>query len=163
MALAGELELPSIDLNDLGLRGERFHTAMRDLRDASWLAAAPLGFVVLDREAATFFLRTRSATFPGMKIAELFGIESGPLREEMERNILHLNGDVHRRLRNLVNPAFTPRAADRWRPAMRGFLEQLFAAVAPAGRCGVGGAVAKPHPSPAIAAPEGAPPSGAPR
>src|SRR3712207_7363063 len=43
-------------------------------------------------------------SFPGMKIAELFGIESGPLREEMERNILHLDGDVHRRLRNLVNP-----------------------------------------------------------
>src|SRR3954453_18631735 len=130
MALATELELPSVDLNDLALRGERFHAVMRELRESGWLAAAPLGFVVLDREEATFFLRKRSATFPGMKIAELFGIESGPLREEMDRNILHLNGDVHRRLRNLVNPAFTPRAADRWRGAMRGFLASLFEAVA---------------------------------
>src|SRR4051795_7042044 len=163
MALATELELPSVDLNGLALRGERFHAVMRELRETGWLAAAPLGFVVLDREAATFFLRTRSATFPGMKIAELFGIESGPLREEMDRNILHLNGDVHGRLRNLVNPAFTPRAADRWRPAMREFLAQLFDAVAPAGRCEFVEAFAKPYPSLTIATLMGAPLSDAPR
>src|SRR3954471_3944347 len=157
MALATELELPSVDLNDLALRGERFHTVMRELRETGWLAAAPLGFVVLDREAATFFLRTRSATFPGMKIAELFGVESGPLREEMERNILHLDGAVHSRLRNLVNPAFTPRAADRWREPMRGFLEQLFEGVRDGGRCEFVEAFAKPYPSLTIAAVMGAP------
>src|SRR3954463_1086211 len=143
MALASDLDLPAIDVNDPSLRGKRFHSEMRKLREAGWLAVAPLGFVVLDREAATFFLRTRSATFPGMKIAELFGIESGPLREEMDRNILHLNGDVHRRLRNLVNPAFTPRAADRWRPAMRGFLAELM----PASPTEFVEAVAKPYPA----------------
>src|SRR3954469_1062366 len=125
MALASELELPAIDLNDLSLRGDRFHEVMRELRRNGWLAVAPLGYVVLDREAAAFFLRTRSASFPGMKIAELFGVESGPLREEMDHNILHLNGADHGRLRNLVNPAFTPRAADRHREAMRGFLAGL--------------------------------------
>src|SRR3954451_13651931 len=163
MAFANELELPAIDFNDVGLRGDRFHEAMRELRATGWLAAAPLGFVVLDREAATFFLRTRSATFPGMKIAELFEVDSGPLREEMDRNILHLNGDDHRRLRNLVNPAFTPRAADAWRPAMRTFLRELFAAVAADGRCECVGAFAKPYPSLTIATVMGAPLSDAPR
>ncbi len=163
MALATDLDLPAIDVNDPSLRGERFHSEMRKLREAGWLATAPLGFVVLDREAATFFLRTRSATFPGMKIAELFGIESGPLREEMDRNILHLNGDDHRRLRNLVNPAFTPRAADAWRPAMRTFLRELFAAVAADGRCELVGAFAKPYPSLTIATVMGAPLADAPR
>src|SRR4051795_5095553 len=131
MAAVTELELPVFDYyEDTTLRGERYHERMRELAEKSWLAQSSLAYFVLDREAATFFLRTRSATFPGMKIAELFEIESGPLYEEMDRNILHLNGDVHRRLRNLVNPAFTPRAADRWRPAMRGFLASLFEAVA---------------------------------
>jgi cytochrome P450 len=163
MALATDLELPQIDVNDPDLRGERFHARMRELRAQGWLAAAPLGFVVLDREAATFFLRTRSATFPGMKIAELFEVDSGPLREEMDRNILHLNGDVHRRLRNLVNPAFTPRAADAWRPAMRAFLRELFAAVAADGRCEFVEDFAKPYPSLTIATVMGAPLSDAPR
>src|SRR3954452_5766305 len=163
MALASELELPAIDLNDLSLRGDRFHEVMRELRTNGWLAAAPLRYVVLDRDAAAFFLRTRSASFPGMKIAELFGVESGPLREEMDHNILHLHGDDHRRLRNLVNPAFTPRAADRWRGAMRGFLPELFDAVAPAGRCEFVEAFAKPYPSLTIATLMGAPLSDAPR
>ena len=64
---------------DASLRGERLHDVMRELSAETWLARAPFGFVVLDRDACSFFLRTRSATSPGMKIAELFGIESGPL------------------------------------------------------------------------------------
>src|SRR4051794_40665681 len=135
MALVTDMELPVLDVMDAGLRGPRFHETLVELRERTWLAAAPFGFVVLDREACAFFLRTRSATFPGMKIAELFGVESGALRTEMERNILHLDGAVHSRLRNLVNPAFTPRAADGWRESMRGFLAQLFEDVGQARRC----------------------------
>src|SRR4051812_25590171 len=105
MALISELDLPTLDYMDPELRGDRFHAVMEELRDRTWLVTSPLAYFVLDREAATFFLRTRSATFPGMRIAELFGIEDGPLYEEMRRNILHVNGGDHRRLRNLVNPA----------------------------------------------------------
>src|SRR5918911_418099 len=120
---------------DPDLRGERFEAVMGELRANGWLASSPLAYVVLDREAATFFLRTRSATFPGMEIAEVFGVTEGPLYEEMRRNILHINGADHSRLRQLVNPAFTPRAADRWRPAMRRFVEQLYDAVADERAC----------------------------
>jgi cytochrome P450 len=163
VALVTELDLPSFDYFDAALKGERFHDAMADLSERSWLATSPLGFFALDREAGTFFLRTKSATFPGMKIAEMFGIEDGPLYEEMERNILHIDGDRHRRLRNLVNPAFTPRAADRWRPLMRSFLKELWADVEAAGRCEFVEAFAKPYPSLTIAAVMGAPREDAPR
>jgi cytochrome P450 len=161
--LVTELELPELDYFAPDLRGERFHAAMDELRAAGWLAGAPVGFFVLDREAAAFFLRTRSATFPGMKIAELFEVPEGPLLEQMRRNILHVNGDDHRRLRNLVNPAFTPRAADRWRPAMRGFLDRLWEPLAGAGGCEFVTAFAKPYPSLTIATVMGAPLEDAPR
>ncbi|HEX4837581.1 MAG TPA: cytochrome P450 [Solirubrobacteraceae bacterium] len=163
MALVGELELASFDYTDPDLKGERFHTAMRELAAEGWLAAGPYGYVVLDREAGEFFLRTRSAIFPGMKIAELFDVKEGPLWEEMKRNILHVNGADHTRLRSLVNPALTPRAVERWRPAMRGFLEELFVPVRDAGRCEFVGAFAKPYPSQTIATVMGAPLSDAPR
>jgi cytochrome P450 len=163
MALVTELELPELDYLAEDLKGERFHEVMNELRARSWLAAAPIGFFVLDREAAAFFLRTKSATFPGMKIAELFGVEEGPLLEQMRRNILHINGDAHRRLRNLVNPAFTPRAADRWRPAMREFLDRLWAPLAAAKQCEFVGAFAKPYPSLTIATVMGAPLGDAPK
>src|SRR5215210_5978679 len=163
MRVVTELELPELDYFDPNLRGPRFHAHMEELRARTWIARSPLGFFVLDREAAGFFLRTRSATFPGMKIAELFEIEEGPLLEEMRRNILNLNGADHRRLRNLVNPAFTPRAADRWRPAMREFLGERWGAVRDDGRCDFVAAFAKPYPSLTIARVMGAPLADAPR
>ena len=119
---------------------------------------------MLEREAAGFFLRSRSAEFPGMKIAEIFGISDGPLYEEMRRNILHVNGADHARLRGLVNSSFTPRAAERWRPAMRRFMGELLdAALAGDGRVDVVSAVAKPYPSLVIASVLGAPLEDAPR
>jgi cytochrome P450 len=130
MAALAALDLPVLDHTDPELRGARFHERMAELREQGWLAATPLGAVVLDREASELFLRSRQTTFPGLKLAELFGIEHGALAEELRRNILCIDGADHRRLRNLVNPAFTPRAADRWRPAMRGFLAELWAPVA---------------------------------
>jgi cytochrome P450 len=163
MALVTELELPELDYFAPELKGARFHEAMDELSARGWLASSPIGYFVLDREAAAFFLRTRSATFPGMKIAEMFEVPEGPLLEQMRRNILHLNGDDHRRLRNLVNPAFTPRAADRWRPAMREFLARLWDPLAAVGRCEFVIAFAKPYPSLTIATVMGARLEDAPR
>jgi cytochrome P450 len=163
MPAVTELELPELDFFSPDLRGDRFHETMNELSEAGWLAGSAIGYFVLDREAAAFFLRTKSATFPGMKIAEMFEVPEGPLLEQMRRNILHINGDDHRRLRNLVNPAFTPRAADRWRAAMRDFLERLWEPLAETGRCEFVGAFAKPYPSLTIATVMGAPLEDAPR
>ena len=44
---------------------QRFHETINALRAETWLATSELGYFVLDRDAATFFLRTKSATFPG--------------------------------------------------------------------------------------------------
>jgi cytochrome P450 len=191
MRLVSELDLPSFDHTDESMRGERFHRAMADVRAQSaagdgsgWLARSPFGYMTLDREADEFFLRTRSAIFPGMKIAEIFGVTDGPLYEQMRRNILHVNGADHTRLRSLVNPALSPRAVERYRPALREFLEQLLAQAVVASReahapnvgdpsaanghgevirCDFVGAFAKPYPSLAIATVMGAPLADAPR
>ncbi len=164
MPLAAELELPSFDHTDAALRGEHYRRAMGELRGRDgWLAASPFGFIVLDRDAGEFFLRTKAAVFPGLTIAELFGIADGPLREEIVKNIINVNGDDHGRLRNLVNPALSPRAVDRYRPAMRRFLEQLLAQVPSDGRCEFIADFAKPYPSLIIAEVMGVPLTDAPR
>src|SRR5271166_4289624 len=180
MTLVADLELPAFDHTDSSMRGERFHAAMEQLRATGWLAQTPYGYMVLDREAGEFFLRTRSAIFPGMKIAEIFGVSEGPLFEEMKRNILHINGADHSRLRSLVNPALSPRAVERYRPAMRGFLERLFDETVAAGAgegegepagaspgttvaCEFVESFAKPYPSLVIAEVMGAPLADAPR
>jgi cytochrome P450 len=162
--LAAELELPSFDHTDASLRGARYREAMAEVRSHDgWLAASPFGFIVLDREVGEFFLRNRGAIFPGVTIAELFGITDGPLREEIVRNIINTGGDDHRRLRNLVNPALSPRAVDRYRPAMRRFAAELLDAVPADGRVEFIADFAKPYPSLVIAEVMGAPLEDAPR
>jgi cytochrome P450 len=163
MTTVTELDLPQFDYDDPGLRGPRFHARMAELGGQGWLARTSVGVCVLDREAAELFLRSRACEFPGLKLAELFGITTGALAEELRRNILCLHGADHRRLRTLVNPAFTPRAADRWRPAMRGFLEQLWAPFGAAGGGDVVDALCRPYPAMTIATVMGAPVSDAPR
>jgi cytochrome P450 len=153
----GDLDLPRFDYLDPDIRGERFHEVMRDLRSRSWLAAWDLGYFVLDREAAGFFMRTDKATFPGVKVLELVGITDGPLYESLASNIISQNGESHRRLRRLVHEAFTPKAADRYRSAMRRVLAELYEPVRAEGRCDFVQAFAKPYPARMIATVIGAP------
>ena len=164
MTTVTELDLPAIDLSSEDFAGDRYHRLLAEVRgQGAWLASSPLAFVVLDREAGEFFLRARETAFPGREIADLFGVTAGPLREQIDANILNQQGERHRRLRALVGPAFTPRAADRWRPVMRGFLGRLWDQVAPATSCDFVAALAKPYPSLTIAAVLGAPDRDAPR
>ncbi|MDQ2621542.1 MAG: hypothetical protein M3Y45_00715, partial [Actinomycetota bacterium] len=103
MKPVAEIKLPEIDSTDPDLRGRRWHrTANRLLDSGKWLARSPLAVVVLDREAGEFFLRSREAIFPGRLIGELFGIDSGPLHDQIEANIINRQGQDHRRLRGLV-------------------------------------------------------------
>jgi cytochrome P450 len=158
MPLVSELELPRIDHTDPALRGERYRREMTSLRGYDgWLAAQPFGYLVLDREAGEFFLRTRSAVFPALTLVELFGICDGALHEEIVKNIIARNGPDHGRLRNLVNPALTPRRVDRYRPAMREFAATLFDSMPPDKSCEFIESFAKPYPAMVIAHVIGAP------
>ena len=158
MTVATELELPSLEFQDPELKGQAFHDAMRELREENWLARVdPVGFVVLDREAAAHFLRNRSLTFPGRRMLEVQGVTEGPLYERFKGNLLDLDGEDHRRLRKLVQPAFTPPAADRHRPVMQQLIEALYGRVAEDGRCDVVEAFAQPYPAMMIAHVMGAP------
>lgn len=131
--------LPSFDYTDPAMRGPAFGETLRALRAQGWLAKGPYGYVVLDREAGEQFLRTRQASFPGAALMELFDVPEGPLREEMQRNILHTGGPDHTRLRALLNPSLSAKAVQAHRPAMRRMLGSLFAEMVAAAAIGDGG------------------------
>jgi cytochrome P450 len=57
------------------------------------------------------------------------------------------SGHAHARLRRLVSAAFTPRQVERLRPRLREYLSGLWQDIAPAGRCDVVTALARPLPS----------------
>jgi cytochrome P450 len=157
MNLVSELDLPAFDYTAPDFSADRYHQQLAETRQLGWLAKSPLAYIVLDHDSGEFFLRSRATAFPGRQIAEFFGVADGPLADHIDANILNLTGEQHRRLRALVGPALTPRKADRWRPTMRGFLEQLWARVAGHGSCDFAAAVARPYPALTIAAVLGAP------
>ena len=158
-----ELDLPEIDYNSPDFGPATYHEQLAAARQQGWLAHSPLAYVVLDAESGDFFLRARQTAFPGRQIAEIFGITQGPLYEHIDENILNLTGDKHRRLRSLVGHAFTPRAVDRWRPVMRGFLRRIWDDLDGATKTEFVEGIAKPYPSRTIAAVLGAPVADAPR
>jgi cytochrome P450 len=158
MNLVSELDLPVVDYAAPGFSADTYHVQLATLcAQGGWLARSPLAYIVLDHDAAEFFLRSRETTFPGREIAAFFGVDGGPLAAHIDANILNLRGEPHRRLRALAGQAFGPRAADRWRPVMRGFLAHLWARVGAYGECDFVPAFAKPYPSLTIATVLGAP------
>jgi cytochrome P450 len=156
-ATVTDLDLPFFDYTEPDPDAAAYHQRLAGLRSQGWLARSPLAFVVLDRDSGEFFLRSKQTAFPGREIADLFGITGGRLREMVDNNILNLTGERHRRLRALVGPAFTPRAAARWRPLMREFLATLWDGLEGATECEFVSSFAKPYPSMTIAAVLGAP------
>jgi cytochrome P450 len=165
MSLVTELRLPEIDYNTPDFGPATYHERLAAARAAEpgWLAHSPLAYIVLDAESGDFFLRSRQARFPGQEIAEIFGVTTGPLAEHIGKNILNATGEQHRRLRNLVAPAFTPRNADRWRPAMRAFLAELWDGLGGAARTEFVSGFARLYPSRALATVLGVPLDDAPR
>jgi cytochrome P450 len=157
MKLVSELDLPAFDYSAPDFSADRYHQQLAETRRLGWLASSPLAYIVLDRDSGEFFLRSKATAFPGRQIAEFFGVTGGPLADHIDANILNLTGEQHRRLRSLVGPALTPRKADRWRPVMRGFLDDLWAGLADHGSCDFVAAVARPYPSLTIATVLGAP------
>jgi cytochrome P450 len=157
MNLVSDIDLPVFDYTAPDFSADRYHQQLAETSQRGWLAKSPLAYIVLDHDSGEFFLRSRATAFPGRQIAEFFGVTGGPLADHIDANILNLTGEQHRRLRALVGPAFTPRRADRWRPVMRGFLEDLWSQAAPNGSCDFVAAVARPFPSLTIATVLGAP------
>jgi cytochrome P450 len=162
MNLVSELDLPVFDYIAPGF-SDTYHVELAALCAQGWLARSQFAYIVLDHNAAEFFLRSRETAFPGQEIAAasgigaVFGVEAGPLGAHIESNITNLRGERHRQLRSLVGHAFGPRAADRWRPVMRAFLTQLWARIGAYRECDFVPAIARPYPSLTIATVLGAP------
>lgn len=157
-----EAELPTLNLKQPNMYGDRFHRALSEARAQSWIVRTDSGVAVLEREAAEFFLKSPALAFPGAELMELMGITEGAIHRVMKRGLLGRSGDDHKRLRRLVSRSFTPRAADHWRPVMRDLLAELWDEMGGADRCEAMNAIARPFPSRMIAVNVGAPIADAP-
>ncbi|HUF33694.1 MAG TPA: cytochrome P450 [Acidimicrobiales bacterium] len=150
-----EMELPELDT--FGLDKEESRVAMEAAREQHWLARMPLGYTVTRYEDVVAILRDRRFHSALGMIAQMQGVDDEAFTRRRQESILSMEGDEHARLRRLVAPAFSPRAADRLRPFMREVVGGLVDAVADQGRCELVADVCEPYPIPIICELLGAP------
>jgi len=96
-----------------------------EARARSWYAKTPVGLLVLRYAEAQEVLRDQRLNHNGKGYLEMNGIFEGPIYDWFVPMIVNHDGEDHRRLRGLVNRAFTPRMVNGLRPFIRAEAERL--------------------------------------
>jgi cytochrome P450 len=87
------------------------------------------GWVVLRYAEVESVLRDPRIDSQGVEMLEAQDIRTGPFHHFLQRMLFTINGPTHKRLRELVGRAFTPRTAARMRPRIREISHELIDAV----------------------------------
>jgi cytochrome P450 len=150
-----ELDLPAVefDFSD----AEEHRNALLALSKESWIAKGVFAYPIFRYEDCVAILRDKRWHSAAALAAEAFGVNDPRLKERRRESILSAEGDVHTRLRRLVAPSFSPRAADRLRPFMREVMNSLIDPVAKNGKCDLATDICDPYPIPIICELLGAP------
>ncbi|MFE0421251.1 cytochrome P450 [Streptomyces sp. NPDC058953] len=109
--------------------------AVHAARENSWYARTDYGLAVL-RHAETAELLEHPLLRQGsVSWLARNGVTGGPLADWWSTWVLHQEGEDHRRLRRLMNPAFSARSATALLPRFRALATELTDAFADKGRC----------------------------
>jgi cytochrome P450 len=120
-------------------------------RQAGWYAHSSYGIAVLRHHQASELinhpdLRQGSSAWPSHH-----GITSGPFADWWANWVLNKEGADHRRLRKLLNPAFSRRLVEAMRPGFRALASELVDSFAEPDRCEFMAEFAEPYAARVIA------------
>ena len=150
-----ELDIPQVDFDFVGSQAERDQLA--SIAQDSWIAKGLFAYPIFNYEDCLAILRDRRWHSAAALAAIAFGVDDPRLSENRQPSILSSEGEVHTRLRRLVAPSFSPRAADHLRPFMREVMNSLIDPVAKNGKCDLATDICDPYPIPIICELLGAP------
>lgn len=150
-----ELDLPTVAFDFAEAEEQR--NGLLALSKESWIAKGVFAYPIFKYEDCVAILRDKRWHSAAALAAEAFGVNDPRLKERRRESILSAEGDVHTRLRRLVAPSFSPRAADRLRPFMREVMNSLIDPVAKNGKCDLATDICDPYPIPIICELLGAP------
>jgi cytochrome P450 len=126
-------DVPYFDISDpfFSASSERVRAA----RAASWFARTEFGLAVLRYDEVSALLKDRRLRQGSFAWPAQNGIEQGLLSEWWSEIMLSKEGDDHRRLRKLGNPAFSRTLIERMVPEVQELAEELIDSYAGSGRC----------------------------
>lgn len=109
--------------------------AVRAARERSWYARTNFGLAVLRYEQTSTLLKDRRLRQGSFAWPAQNGITEGLLADWWSLNVLSVEGDDHRRLRRIANPAFSRSLMERMVPGFRELAGELVDAFAGRGEC----------------------------
>ena len=153
-----ELSMLESDVTARQVGREEWHRTIADARGQHpWLMRSPIGYTITSYDDCVAVLRERRFHSALAYIPQMAGVSADVLGAKRRPSILSTEGDEHGRLRRLVAPAFTPKAADRLRPYMREVINGLLDNFVAAGQCELVDDLCDPYPIPIICELLGAP------
>ncbi len=114
-------------------------------REQSWYARTNFGIAVLRHEEVSTLLKDRRLRQGSFAWPAQNGIADGLLAEWWSEIMLSKEGDDHRRLRKLGNPAFSRTLIERMVPEFQTLADELIDEFGAAGRCEFVSAFAEPY------------------
>jgi cytochrome P450 len=134
MPLVSELDLPHLEMEDPAFGEDPWPHFEAARAKHPFLATCKFGIVVSEYRAMKDLLwmddSMRMALGDIVEMMNARGTWWGKFQEDM---ILNRHGDEHKRLRDVLAPAFTPRQAIKHRPLMRAQISKLLDQWAPKG------------------------------
>lgn len=106
-----------------------------EAQDRNWYAETPLGHLVLRYAEAQEIVRDNRMVHDGHAFMAANGILQGPTYDWFVEAIVNHDGAEHRRLRSLVNKAFTPRMVANLQPLIRQTSQELAEELAATREC----------------------------
>lgn len=135
MQQAAELDLPYLTMDEDAFAEDPFPHFEKARAQHPWLARWTLGYVVTDYQAMRdFFSREDRMSMLYDNIVEIMDAAETPWGNFQKRHMLNQSGLGHKRIRDVLAPAFTPRQANLHRPLMREVISGLLDEWAPKGR-----------------------------
>lgn len=148
--------LPTLDYYDLA-DPEEVHHQIAQAREQAPIMLGPHGPECLTYELVRTMLRDdRFATVKGLGL-DMQGISDGPLWDRVVKMMVCTDGEDHRRLRQLVSKAFSPRSVARLQSFIVNIITEILDPHVDVGHCDVVADISRKFPTPVICELIGAP------
>jgi cytochrome P450 len=134
METIADLDLPNLPMEDPAFAADPWPYLAAARKQHPWLATCAFGYVIIQYDAMRDLLwldhSLQGAYIDVVDIMEARDTHWGRFQQE---SLLAQTGEAHKRIRNVLAPAFTPQQANRHRPLMRKVIADLLDEWAPKG------------------------------
>jgi cytochrome P450 len=134
MPVISELDLPYLEMETPEFAADPFPHFDAARARHPWLAKWAHGYVVTDYVAIRDIFRMEDRMLPVFtSIVEIMGATGTPWGRFQASHMLNQTGEAHRRVRDVLAPAFSPRQVNAYRDLMRRVVSELLDTWAPKG------------------------------